>query len=190
MIEAYTLESLLKKYGIDATKVINKNNNILEYGEYQDIDKTLNYLVKELHINARNIEKCPSIMYKAVNNIKENYEFLITTKINTGNIETTLHILNTNPKNLKETYNLPPQGNYVYGRVIEKLSNEPMVGVTIRLDGHSTGVITDINGCYVLTLPEKGGLVIYSYIGFETRKIKVTSRQKVDVHSGSDCNRL
>ena len=105
MIEAYTLESLLKKYGIDATKVINKNHNILEYGEYQDIDRTLNYLVKELHISARNIEKCPSIMYMAVNNIKENYEFLITTKINTSNIETTLHILNTNPKNLKETYN-------------------------------------------------------------------------------------
>ena len=90
-------------------------------------------------------------------------------------------VIAQNKKNLKETYNLPPQGNYVYGRVIEKLSNEPMVGVTIRLDGHSTGVITDINGCYVLTLPEKGGLVIYSYIGFETRKIKVTSRQKVDV---------
>ena len=86
-----------------------------------------------------------------------------------------------NKKNLKETYNLPPQGNYVYGRVIEKLSNEPIVGVTIRLDGHSNGVITDINGCYVLTLPEEGGLVIYSYIGFETRKIKTTSRQKVDV---------
>ncbi len=105
MIEAYTLESLLKKYDIDATKVINKNNNILEYGEYQDIDRTLNYLVKELHISDRNIEKCPSIMYMAVNNIKENYEFLITTKINTGNIETTLHILSTNPKDLKETYN-------------------------------------------------------------------------------------
>ena len=91
------------------------------------------------------------------------------------------NVIAQNKKNLKETYNLPPQGNYVYGRVIEKLSNEPMVGVTIRLDVHSTGVITDINGCYVLTLPEKGGLVIYSYIGFETRKIKVTSRQKVDV---------
>lgn len=86
-----------------------------------------------------------------------------------------------NKNNSKETYLLPPHGNYVYGRVIEKLSKELMVGVTIRLDGHSTGVITDINGCYVLTLPEKGGLVIYSYIGFETRKIKVTSRQKVDV---------
>lgn len=91
------------------------------------------------------------------------------------------NVIAQNKNNSKETYLLPPHGNYVYGRVIEKLSKEPMVGVTIRLDGHSTGVITDINGCYVLTLPEKGGLVIYSYIGFETRKIKVTSRQKVDV---------
>ena len=73
-----------------------------------------------------------------------------------------------------------------------------MVGVTIRLDGHSTGVITDINGCYVLTLPEKGGLVIYSYIGFETRKIKshfpAESRcadgRSYRKYSGSDCNRL
>ena len=30
MIGAYTLESLLKKYGIDSNKVLNKNNNILE----------------------------------------------------------------------------------------------------------------------------------------------------------------
>ena len=85
-----------------------------------------------------------------------------------------------NKNNSKETYLLPPHGNYVYGRVIEKLSKEPMVGVTIRLDGHSTGVITDINGCYVLTLPEKGGLVIYSYI-VRTVNTKVTSRQKVNV---------
>ena len=62
MIGAYTLESLLKKYGIDSNKVLNKNNNILEYGEYQDIDRTLNYLVNELHINVKNIEKSPSIM--------------------------------------------------------------------------------------------------------------------------------
>ena len=97
------------------------------------------------------------------------------------NLSLSTNAIAQNKNNSKETYLLPPHGNYVYGRVIEKLSKEPMVGVTIRLDGHSTGVITDINGCYVLTLPEKGGLVIYSYIGFETRKIKVTSRQKVDV---------
>lgn len=102
-----------------------------------------------------------------------------------------------NKNNSKETYLLPPHGNYVYGRVIEKLSKEPMVGVTIRLDGHSTGVITDINGCYVLTLPEKGGLVIYSYIGFETQnqshfpaESRCADGRSYRKYSGSDCNRL
>ena len=124
-----------------------------------------------------------------------------------------------NKNNSKETYLLPPHGNYVYGRVIEKLSKEPMVGVTIRLDGHSTGVITDINGCYVLTLPEKGGLVFYFFIN--RRKVcrvaavdntlvgcprKEEGRKSQQSHfpaesrcadgrsyrkySGSDCNRL
>ena len=104
MIEAYELESLLKKYGIDASKVLSKNDTILERGEYQDIDKTLNYLVNELGISPRNIEKCPSIMYYAVDNIRENYDFLIKAKVNISSIETTLHILNTEPNILKETY--------------------------------------------------------------------------------------
>ena len=104
MIEVYELESLLKKYGIDASKVVSKNDTILERGEYQDIDRTLNYLVNELGINPRNIEKCPSVMYHAVDNIRGNYEFLIKQGVNISSIETALHILNTEPNILKETY--------------------------------------------------------------------------------------
>ena len=104
MIEVYELESLLKKYGIDASKVVSKNDTILERGEYQDIDRTLNYLINELGINPRNIEKCPSIMYFGVDNIRGNYEFLIKQGVNISSIETALHILNTEPNILKETY--------------------------------------------------------------------------------------
>ena len=104
MIEIYELKSLLKKYGIDASKVVSKNDTILERGEYQDIDRTLNYLVNELGINPRNIEKCPSVMYHAVDNIRGNYEFLIKQGVNISSIETALHILNTEPNILKETY--------------------------------------------------------------------------------------
>ena len=104
MIEAYELESLLKKYGIDASKVLSKNDTILDCGEYQDIDRTLNYLINELGISPRNIEKCPSIMYYAVDNIRENYDFLIKAKVNISSIETTLHILCADSKKLKETY--------------------------------------------------------------------------------------
>lgn len=104
MIEVYELESLLKKYGIDASKVVSKNNTILDRGEYQDIDKTLHYLINELGINSKNIEKCPSIMYFDVDNIRRNYEFLIKHGVNISSIETALHILNTEPNILKETY--------------------------------------------------------------------------------------
>ena len=104
MIEAYELESLLKKYAIDASKVLSKNGTILDRGEYQDIDRTLNYLVNELGISPRNIEKCPSIMYFGVDNIRGNYEFLIKQGVNISSIESALHILNTEPNILKETY--------------------------------------------------------------------------------------
>lgn len=104
MIEVYRLDDLLKKYGIDANKVLGKNDAILECEEYQDIDKTLDYLINELGISSRNIEKCPSIMYYAIDNVKENYEFLVKVNVNINNVMSTLHILNTNPKVLKETY--------------------------------------------------------------------------------------
>ena len=104
MIDVYRLDDLLKKYRIDVSKVLSKNDTILDRGEYQDIDRMLDYLINELGISPRNIEKCPSIMYYAVDNIRENYEFLIRTDINISSIETALHILSVDPKALKETY--------------------------------------------------------------------------------------
>ena len=104
MIEVYRLDDLLKKYGMDTGKVLGKNDTILDRGEYQNIDRTLNYLINELGISPRNIEKCPSIMYHAVDNIRGNYEFLIKQGVDISSIETTLHILCVDSKELKETY--------------------------------------------------------------------------------------
>ena len=59
--------------------IVNKNNNILSKGEYEDIDKTLDYLINELKVSRANIEKCPSILYRNVNAIKkDNIDFLKT----------------------------------------------------------------------------------------------------------------
>ena len=63
MIEFYDLKELLKEYQIDADKIIKKNNNILTKGDYQNIKKSLDFLIKELNISPQNIEKCPSVMY-------------------------------------------------------------------------------------------------------------------------------
>jgi Glu-tRNA(Gln) amidotransferase subunit E-like FAD-binding protein len=111
MIGQYSLTMLCQKYGINPVKLVTKNNNILEYGEYIKIDETLNYLINELKISSINIEKCPSILYLSVDNIKKNILFLKQEKINFSNIETCLHVLSAEPASLVETYNYV-QENY------------------------------------------------------------------------------
>ena len=117
MIGEITLEALCNQYGIDSSKVIRNNQNVLDLGEYLEIKKVLDYLVKELEISAKNIEKCPSILYLNVNAIKHNYEFLKCHTININNIETCLHVLSTNPQELQKTY------SYVLNNYGEKYLN-------------------------------------------------------------------
>ena len=105
MIGEYTLLMLCQKYNIDSSKIVKKNNNILSVGDYNEIDKTLNYLINELKISSTNIEKCPSILYRNVNAIKYNVEFLKNKKINFNNIESCLHVLSSEPVELEKTFN-------------------------------------------------------------------------------------
>ena len=104
MIETYDLNILLKEFGINPERVLKKNSNIIDNGHYNDIKRVLNYLINELKISPANIEKCPSVMYRNVDSVKSNYEFLKKSKVNNYDIETCLHILSTDPIELRKTY--------------------------------------------------------------------------------------
>ena len=97
MIGQYSLKILCEKYRLNSNKIVNKNNNILEYGEYQSINQILDYLINKLSIAPINIEKCPSILYRNIENIKQNVNFLKAQKIVFNNIESCLHVLSTEP---------------------------------------------------------------------------------------------
>ena len=102
MIEQTDLMKLLESYKIDYKKVM--TDKVLDKGEYFGIKHVLEYLVNEVGINPKNIEKCPSILYLNVNEVRKNYEFLKQQKINISDVETCLHVLSTDNKDLKETY--------------------------------------------------------------------------------------
>ena len=102
MIEQTDLMKLLESYKIDYKKVM--TDKVLDKGEYFGIKHVLEYLVNELKIYPKNIEKCPSILYLNVNEVRKNYEFLKKEKINISDVETCLHVLSTDNKDLKETY--------------------------------------------------------------------------------------
>ena len=102
MIEQTDIMKLLESYKIDYKKVM--TDKVLDKGEYFGIKHVLEYLVNEVGINPKNIEKCPSILYLNVNEVRKNYEFLKQEKINISDVETCLHVLSTDNKDLKETY--------------------------------------------------------------------------------------
>ena len=105
MIEEYSLKLLCDKYGVSKENIVNKNNNVLTYGEYEDIDKTLDYLINDLKVSKANIEKCPSILYRNVDAIKDNIDFLKQNDVSFSSIESCLHVLSSEPDSLKDTYN-------------------------------------------------------------------------------------
>ncbi len=121
MIGSYSLKELLNKYGVDYRKVITNNDRVLTYGEYEEINKVLDYLINEKHVPVKSIEECPSIMYFNVNSIEENYNFLINNNINKEDINYTLSVLNTEPNILKETYEYLLE-NYGIDRIRRTLS--------------------------------------------------------------------
>ena len=121
MIGEFTLKILCDKYGVSSEKIVNKNNNILTEGKYHEISDTLNYLINDLKMEAKNIEKCPSILYRNVNAIKENFKFLKENKLSFSSIETCLHVLSTEPNDLREIYTYVDEN---YGKkAIEKTTS-------------------------------------------------------------------
>ena len=105
MIGVDLLKLLLERYGIDSNKVIKNNENVLVKGNYDEIESVIKYLIGELKISPKNIEKAPSILYFNVSAIRRNVEFLQKQHISFSNVETCLHVLNTEPFQLEETYN-------------------------------------------------------------------------------------
>lgn len=59
--------------------------------------------------------------------------------------------------------------------VITDKSGEPLIGVSVIVDGTSIGTVSDINGAYSLALPSQATLLTISYIGFESQSRVIDS---------------
>lgn len=68
-------------------------------------------------------------------------------------------------------------------------TQQPLIGVTVKVDGTSTGVVTDLDGKYAITVPDRATL-IFSYIGYKTLRQEVAGRKVVDVALESFTNTL
>ena len=59
----------------------------------------------------------------------------------------------------------------ISGRVTDK-QGEPLIGVSIIAKGANKGTITNIDGYYSLTVPDKS-VIQFSYVGYDTQELKL-----------------
>ena len=68
----------------------------------------------------------------------------------------------------------------VTGRVTSAADGEPLIGATVQIQGSKEGVVTDIYGNYAINA-EQGQTLVFSYVGYLSKSLKVGSGNTIDV---------
>lgn len=66
----------------------------------------------------------------------------------------------------------------VKGTVIDADTSEPMIGVSILVKGTTTGTVTDFDGNFTLTVPDKATLQL-SYMGYKTIEVRAVADMNI-----------
>lgn len=81
-------------------------------------------------------------------------------------------------------------GMMVKGKVSDEKTGEALLGVNIMLKNARQGTMTNANGEYVLNIPDKNTILIFSYLGYERREVSVGSRSELNVMLQSSAKAL
>jgi TonB-linked SusC/RagA family outer membrane protein len=78
----------------------------------------------------------------------------------------------------------------VSGRVIAAGDESGLPGVNVIIKGTTLGTTTDADGKYVVQVPDDGATLVFSFIGYKTQEISVSSQSTIDVTLESDAQQL
>jgi TonB-linked SusC/RagA family outer membrane protein len=74
---------------------------------------------------------------------------------------------------------------FITGRVTD-VTNDPLPGVNIIIKGTGQGVVSDSDGSFTINVPNEQSVLVFSYIGFNTREIQVGSQRNLLVELTED----
>jgi len=96
--------------------------------------------------------------------------------------------------NLQAMANLSPhfQGEQIVvnGQVISSTDGEPIPGASVLIKGTSTGVATDMDGNFSLTVPSANSVLVFSFIGFISKEVRVGNNSRINVTLDEDISGL
>ena len=90
----------------------------------------------------------------------------------------------------KQIQSASGQVHKVSGTVTDESTGETLVGVSVFVEGTKTGVITDMNGKFTIDLPGSSSALVFSYIGYITKKASVGKQSIIKVALEQDTKKL
>ncbi|MGV3539559.1 MAG: SusC/RagA family TonB-linked outer membrane protein, partial [Rufibacter sp.] len=99
------------------------------------------------------------------------------------------------PGNMVSLTSTGLQGSYVAaaktitGKVVSE-TGEPLIGVTVVLKGSTAGTSTSITGEYSLEVPDTGGTLVFTYVGFLPSEVPIGDASVINVTLRSDTKAL
>jgi TonB-linked SusC/RagA family outer membrane protein len=78
----------------------------------------------------------------------------------------------------------------ITGKVTAGDDNSPLAGVSIVLKGTQRGTVTTADGSYRIDVPDAGGTLVFSSVGYLTQEIAVGSRSTIDLTLVADDKQL
>jgi TonB-linked SusC/RagA family outer membrane protein len=78
----------------------------------------------------------------------------------------------------------------VKGKVTAKEDGNPLPGVSIVIQGTTTGAVTDLDGNYSIAVPGPQSVLVYSFIGFSAKNITVGNSSTIDVVLETEASEL
>lgn len=73
------------------------------------------------------------------------------------------------------------QGKRISGVVTSSEDGSTLPGVTVLVKGTTSGVTTDINGAYNITVPSNATVLAFSFIGYEPQEVTVGEQTTINV---------
>lgn len=81
------------------------------------------------------------------------------------------------------------QNSTVRGKVVDA-SGEPVIGASVVVKGTTVGVITDLDGNFILNNVSEKSVLVISYVGYKSQEIAVSGKSAINVTMQEDSEML
>ncbi|SMG25527.1 TonB-linked outer membrane protein, SusC/RagA family [Marivirga sericea] len=82
------------------------------------------------------------------------------------------------------------QDRTVSGTVTDDETGESLPGVNVLLKGTGTGITTDLDGNYKISVPSEGGTLVFTFIGMVKQEVAIGARSVIDIQMATDVQQL